>query len=87
MIKVQLTSNVTLAAVAGNVSPASVSGMGTEITPPTSRSESGEMSESSVLPYHWQLRKPNRVKLWPAPAMYDSSKVSPTSTVLSPNLL
>ena len=76
MISLQLTSNVTLAAATGICSPACVSGMVSEITPPpVSGSESGEMLESSVLPVRWQLRRPNASTLRPPPTMYDSSKV------------
>ena len=81
------TSNVTLAAAAGICSPAGVSGMVSEVTPPVSVSESGEMFESSVSPVHWQARRPNGLTVRPAPTMYDSSNVCPTSTVLFTNLL
>ena len=50
MIKVHLTTNVTLSAVAGIFSIASVSGMGSEITPPMCGSVRGEISALSVSP-------------------------------------
>ena len=46
MIRVHLTANVTLAAVAGICSPIDVSGMRPEVTPPVCVSESGEYLSS-----------------------------------------
>ena len=83
--KVQLTSNVTLSAVAGICSLLSVSGIDVLVTPPVIGNES---DVDSVLPDRRQLPIiPNGFSPEPAPAMYDNSTVLPANTVLFISLL
>ena len=83
--KVQLTSKITLLAVAGISSLLPVSGINVLVTPPVTGNESGV---DSVLPDRRQLPIiPNGFTPEPAPAIYDNSTVPPTNIVLFISLL